>query len=161
MTRSIECLHFGKRESHVPFEGWAFRWGREPVSSCCAGTLLKGMGSVKSKSLCLSCARGQGAAHFLWRVENKDQTPGTSWVSDSHWPKQALFVPGGILGDTQARASWISMYWMLVTGRLVLCVTHLTFVCIPKEDPVRRETLWTLCGQTAVTVPAVTHPAEM
>lgn len=61
-----------------PLKGGLSGEGREPVSSCCAGTSLKGMGSVKSKSLCLSCARGQGAAHFLWRVENKDQTPGTS-----------------------------------------------------------------------------------
>lgn len=84
MARSVECLHFGKRESHVPFEGRASSEGREPVSLLLCGTFFKGMGSVKGKSSYPLCACGQGAAHLLWGVENKDQAPGTGWVSDSH-----------------------------------------------------------------------------
>lgn len=60
-----------------PLKGELSSEGREPVSSCCAGTLLKGMGSEKA-SPCVYHVPVVRELHILWRVENKDQTPGTS-----------------------------------------------------------------------------------
>lgn len=140
---SLQTLRCLKRQ--------VFIWRKGTGVLAAMGYFVKGYGLCKKQVLVsIVCLWSGRCTLLLWGVENKDQNPDTCWVSNSQWPKQEL-CSWWHFGWHSGKNFWISVYLMLVTDRIVLCVTYLTLWAFPKMTQLSRwcdwSDLWSKCAE--------------